>query len=102
MKHRSKCIEERKEPEFFFPSASPGRPKKGNEENRLHMQQAEAAKYCKGTEDGKECAYIKHCLNMGMLNDEPGVWGGTTEAERDILRTRQRKSLSLPYAVQVV
>lgn len=28
------------------------------------------------------CAYRAECLAWALFNDEPGVWGGTTEMER--------------------
>ena len=88
---KAKCVEYGLPSDFFFPVPFSGRPKKGNPGNNTHMVQAEAAKFCNGTIDGKVCSYKQQCLEMGLYNDEPGVWGGTTEAEREIILARQKR-----------
>lgn len=92
---KSKCVEYEINPDYFFPTAKGGRPKKGAD-NNTHMVQAEVAKFCNGTDDGIVCGYKQQCFEMGFHNEEPGVWGGTTEAERDVLRAKIRKGHSVP------
>lgn len=94
----AKCITYGLPTDYFFPVAFTGRPKKGDA-NNTHMVQAEAAKFCNGTNDGKVCGYKKQCFEMGLYNNEPGVWGGTTEAERDAFRSKIRKGHSISYGL---
>lgn len=34
------------------------------------------------------CPVRRSCLASALLNDEQGVWGGTTEAEREVITTK--------------
>jgi Transcription factor WhiB len=34
------------------------------------------------------CPYIAECLDWALKNSEPGVWGGTSAAERRSMRRR--------------
>lgn len=36
----------------------------------------------------KGCPYLEECLAWALVNDEPGVWGGTTASERRSMRRR--------------
>jgi WhiB family redox-sensing transcriptional regulator len=33
-----------------------------------------------------ECPYKAECLEWAVINREDGIWGGTTNAERDLMR----------------
>jgi WhiB family redox-sensing transcriptional regulator len=46
-------------------------------------READAKEVC------RSCPVRKACLEEGM-NEEYGIWGGTTEAERKTLRKRRR------------
>lgn len=41
---------------------------------------AEAKKFC------KTCPYVAECLEWAFKNNELGVWGGTTERERRVMK----------------
>lgn len=45
------------------------------------------------------CAYLRECLSWAVVNDEPGVWGGTSENERRKIKkdviARRYKSLEI-------
>lgn len=36
-----------------------------------------------------ECPLVLQCLEYAVLNNEIGIWGGTTEHERKLLRRRR-------------
>ena len=42
------------------------------------------------------CPYQMACLNYAVENSEPGVWGGTSEAERKLMRRRGVVELPTP------
>lgn len=63
------------DPELFFP------------ENGTKFQQIKQAK-----EVCKECPLIRVCLAYALQGKFDGIWGGTTLAERTVLR----KKLNLP------
>jgi hypothetical protein len=92
----SKCVQYGLPTDYFFPIPFSGRPKKGAE-NNTHVVQSEIAKFCNGTNDGIVCQYKQQCFEMGLHNNEPGVWGGTTEAERDVFRSKIRKGNTISY-----
>jgi hypothetical protein len=96
---KSKCTQYSLPTDYFFPVPKNGRPSKENVgRNQLHMLQAERAKFCNGTNDGIVCGYKQQCLEMGMYNYEPGVWGGTTEAEREVILAKQKRKR---YSAQI-
>lgn len=63
----------------------------GNEGDQLDRVQRLAAKFCNGTDDGIVCEYKTQCFEMGLYNEELGVWGGTTEAERKVMLSRLKR-----------
>ena len=76
------------EPELFFPVGLKGAA-------RIQAELAKAV--C------RRCAVRAECLSYAVATGQPdGIWGGTTEQERDALaradrrRARHRKHLSLP------
>lgn len=74
---------------FFYPTLEDGR-----REGARDMDAAEAvrAEYCSGRKDGIDCPVRFECLDHALAVREQGVWGGTTEKERDrIRRSRQNK-----------
>jgi WhiB family transcriptional regulator, redox-sensing transcriptional regulator len=66
----ARCLDE--DPDLFFPIGTTG----------PAIAQAEAAKaVCRG------CAVTRECLQWALNNyQDAGVWGGTTEEERRLLR----------------
>jgi hypothetical protein len=52
-----------------------------NEAGYKHYSE-EAKKFC------KTCPYVAECLEWALKNNEMGVWGGTTERERRMLKRR--------------
>lgn len=68
------------DPEIFFPE--PGQ----------SAQIAEAKSWCDGTDEVPECPLRAMCLRVALRRGEHGVWGGTTEAERDELRRADRRA----------
>lgn len=38
----------------------------------------------------RECPFLRKCLAEAMQDDIPGVWGGTTQAERKKMKGRVR------------
>ncbi len=91
----SKCVLKGIDPDYFYPLIPRGRPKVGNEGDQLDRVQRKAAEFCNGTTDSVVCGFKQQCLEMGMLNEEPGVWGGTTEAERRVMLRRIRKRVDI-------
>lgn len=51
----------------------------------------EAAAYCEG------CPVINLCFAFAVIGKEKGVWGGTTEAQRDLLSLSQRLTIRQSY-----
>lgn len=101
----AKCVEQGKEPEFFYPQPLAGRPARGNEGDQLDRLQTLAARYCNGSDDKAVCEYKTQCLDMGLYAEESGVWGGTTEAERRVMLRSIRKPrvehIAIDVAVEV-
>ena len=58
------------DPELFFPDSQSGRAEKV----------AQAKKIC------ATCPIAVQCLQYAVLNDEDGIWGGTTPSERKLLK----------------
>jgi hypothetical protein len=53
------------------------------------VDQEEAANFCNGTVDGKQCAVRNSCLLHALsMNCEYGVFGGLTALERKILKKK--------------
>ena len=76
------------DPELFFPISSSG-------PSRRHVARAKAI--CAGCEIRREC--LKYALDAGPVQ---GVWGGMTEAERQLLRQRTRRARVRPPEKQPV
>lgn len=55
--------------------------KDANEAGYRHYSE-EAKKFC------KTCPYVAECLEWALKNNEMGVWGGTTERERRMLKRK--------------
>jgi WhiB family transcriptional regulator, redox-sensing transcriptional regulator len=47
---------------------------------RTPEQEAEAKAYC------QKCDVVSHCLRYALRHNAPGIWGNTTEAERQQLQ----------------
>lgn len=62
-----------KDPRLFFP----------DQDVRYHALVAESAKQVCAT-----CPVEDDCLAFALASDEHGIWGGTTDAEREVLRRR--------------
>lgn len=52
-----------------------------------HSQRAMIDSYC------NQCPHTSACLDMAMKNNERGVWGGTTEQERQTIRRQRSMAL---------
>jgi WhiB family transcriptional regulator, redox-sensing transcriptional regulator len=64
------------DPELYFPD-------KGCS-NTSPKDIAIAKKIC------KTCPYMAECLAWAVANDEIGIWGGTTQKDRRVLRRQRR------------
>ena len=42
----------------------------------------------------KECPLVRQCLEYALINNEIGVWGGTTEYERRLIKKRNSRRYS--------
>lgn len=49
----------------------------------------------------KECPLIKDCLEYALKNHEIGIWGGTTEHERKLIKKRNSRRYSANSKVQI-
>jgi hypothetical protein len=58
------------DPEAFFPQEVEGN------KSASYYNEHGAKLVC------KECPYVTRCLTYALLNNEQGIWGGTTEGER--------------------
>jgi WhiB family redox-sensing transcriptional regulator len=76
------------DPELFFPISASG---------PAVRQMARAKAICAGCEIQREC--LEYALDAGPVQ---GVWGGTTEAERHLLRRRMRRAQVRPAETQPV
>ena len=75
MDWRSKAACRDCDPELFFPT----------DDTRTIRTQVKAAK-----EVCHRCPVVLTCLNLALDSDqEAGIWGGTTEQERRVLRRRR-------------
>lgn len=69
------------DPNLFFPDGVGGRPKTGAEsQSKDNYERWPADNICPG------CPIIDDCLSWALVNWEEGVWGGTTDEERQIMR----------------
>ena len=66
------------DPEMYFPE------KGGSGATQYEFKVAK--KIC------NDCPYRAACLSWAIENNELGVWGGTTERERRVLRRQRRRS----------
>lgn len=41
------------------------------------------------------CPYQLECLQLGAENDEPGIWGGTSQPERRQMKRKNRVAIPL-------
>lgn len=69
------CVTEKVDPAWFF---SP-------------LLEEETAAYCEG------CPVINLCFAFSVIGGEKGVWGGTTERQRDLLSLTQRLTIRQSY-----
>lgn len=69
------------DPELFFPDP---------EGPNFYYLLKEAKKVCTG------CPYQLECLTYAVKNNDPGVWGGTSEGERAQMRRNRRIALPEP------
>ena len=75
-RHRAACAD--MPTEMFYLDGVGGR----NQENRPDpLEPAKAV--C------RRCPVIEPCLEQALINDEFGIWGGTTVYERDVIRRRR-------------
>ena len=51
---------------------------------------SKAKAICHSGQDGAPCQYLSECLGYAIANDEPWVYGGTTEQERTKIRRKIR------------
>lgn len=70
------CVREQMDPAWFFNS----------------LLEEETAAYCEG------CPVINLCFAFAVIGGEQGVWGGTTERQRDMLSLAQRLTIRQSYA----
>jgi len=68
------------DPEIFFPE-------KGAKGQSLYIISA-ARRMC------STCPYKKPCLEWAVVNDEMGIWGGTTQKERRVHRRKLKVTKS--------
>jgi WhiB family redox-sensing transcriptional regulator len=81
--HRAKCKDE--DPELFFPVGTTGPAAAQIEEAKAVCQQCEVRPQC-----------LEWALATGQ---DAGVWGGLSEEERRVRRTRRRESAAGRVAV---
>lgn len=77
----AKCIEA--DPEIFYPREIENH--KSNVISQVYESEALAKETC------RDCPLIAACLEFSLLNNEIGIWGGTTENDRKALRRRMRR-----------
>lgn len=70
------------DPEIFFPmDIDMG----GGKYSAKYQSLESAKKVC------QECPLIKECLEYALKNHEIGVWGGTTEHDRKLIKKRNSR-----------
>jgi len=75
-RYRAKCLKE--DPELFFPI--------GDISRGAGRAQAEMAKaVC------KKCVVVDECLKEALKINAQGIWGGTTDDERDTIKRRKTR-----------
>lgn len=80
------------DPDLFFPldkddplnAASIGNP---NTSHSIYpMSTAAVKQVCAG------CPYVEQCLAWALDNSEPGIWGGTTDHDRRLIKRRNLRA----------
>jgi hypothetical protein len=59
-------------------------PERDNPENRKLLDPSYAKSIC------RSCIHKTECAQWGIKNERFGIWGGLTEYERTLLRTRSK------------
>ena len=59
-------------------------PERDNPENRKLLDPSYAKSIC------RSCTHKTECAQWGIKNERFGIWGGLTEYERTLLRTRSK------------
>jgi len=59
-------------------------PERDNPENRKLLDPSYAKSIC------RSCIHRSECAQWGIKNERFGIWGGLTEYERTLLRTRSK------------
>jgi WhiB family transcriptional regulator, redox-sensing transcriptional regulator len=59
-------------------------PERDNPENRKLLDPSYAKSIC------RSCIHRTECAQWGIKNERFGIWGGLTEYERTLLRTRSK------------
>lgn len=74
------------DPDLFWPKGVVGRQRRDDKSPRMtaeNQQKQSVALYCKS---GSGCPVQQQCLQYALDNNEKsGVWGGTTEFERQVM-----------------
>jgi WhiB family redox-sensing transcriptional regulator len=68
------------DPELFFPQPVAGSEDILKVKRHVYLSERQAKQIC------KECPLVKDCLAYALKYDEHGIWGGTTEHEREKIR----------------
>lgn len=79
-------------PEIFFPEL-PKKPTSINKSEYRHAVMV-AKREC------DRCRFINKCLDYSLKNDVLGIWGGTTEKERSIIR--KARGITKPKSITLV
>ncbi|MFC8454219.1 WhiB family transcriptional regulator [Kitasatospora sp. NPDC057223] len=74
-RHRAVCRDE--DPELFFPIGNTG---------PALLQAQEAKSVC------HRCPVMEQCLTWALTTSETGVWGGTSEDERRVIKRRAARN----------
>lgn len=78
-RHKAACADGKTDLELFFPPGTRGA------SNESQIEEAKAV--C------RNCEVRRDCLATALEGKEQGVWGGTTDEEREALRRRNRRSV---------
>jgi WhiB family redox-sensing transcriptional regulator len=68
------------DPELFFSQPVAGSEDLFKTKRSVYLSERQAKEIC------KECPLIKDCLAYALKYDEHGIWGGTTEQDREKIR----------------
>lgn len=74
---RSRAACRQSDPELFFPIGNTG---------QALMQIEEAKQFCRA------CRVTETCLEWALTVGVIGVWGGTTDAEREAIKRRRQRA----------